>query len=425
MQSSDTTPSTQSNNIPAGEKSKTPSRQAIIFLMVTAFLSTMGFGIFSPVLPFIVQRYVSDQNNLATAVGWLASVYAICQFIAAPGLGILSDRYGRRPLLLLCLLGSAIGYGPFGLGGTIWVLFLGRIIDGLTGGNFSILFAYVADITEPEERGKYFGLFGGVAGVGIIIGPVIGGFASKLGYQAPIYIAAAITLANVIWGYFNLPESLSQEHRLANISLGELNPFKQLRNVFALPQLLWLLLVGFFYAFPFAALQSNSAVLVKDSLGWSPDSIGMVFLAVGTVDILVQGVLVSRLLPILGEIKLTLGGLICVIIGYLLISSIAFVPSAILLLAGIVLFAGGGGLIEPALRGLTSEAAGPREQGVVQGGSQSIQSLALILGPLWGALLYTQLGHASPYWSGAALAVLAILLVFLAIPSIRAHRSQK
>ncbi len=195
--------------------------------------------------------------------------------------------------------------------------------------------------------------------------------------------------------------------------------------MFALPQLRWLLLVGFFYAFPFAALQSNSAVLVKDSLGWSPDSIGMVFLAVGTVDILVQGVLVSRLLPILGEIKLTLGGLICVIIGYLLISSIAFVPSAILLLAGIVLFAGGGGLIEPALRGLTSEAAGPREQGVVQGGSQSIQSLALILGPLWGALLYTQLGHASPYWSGAALAVLAILLVFLAIPSIRAHRSQK
>ena len=155
MQSSDTTQSIQSNNIPAAEKSKKPSRQAIIFLMVTAFLSTMGIGIFSPVLPFIVQRYVSDQNNLATAVGWLASVYAICQFIAAPGLGILSDRYGRRPLLLLCLLGSAIGYGLFGLGGAIWVLFLGRIIDGLTGGNFSILFAYVADITEPQERGKY------------------------------------------------------------------------------------------------------------------------------------------------------------------------------------------------------------------------------------------------------------------------------
>ena len=112
-------------------------------------------------------------------------------------------------------------------------------------------------VTEPEERGKYFGLFGGAAGVGLIVGPVIGGFASKLGYQAPIYIAAAITLANVIWGYFNLPESLSQEHRLANISLGELNPFKQLRNVFALPQLRWLLLVGFFYVWKKGVLDWN------------------------------------------------------------------------------------------------------------------------------------------------------------------------
>src|SRR5204863_1707828 len=139
MSTPDTIPPTQS-----ADSARRPTPRIMLFLIVMALLNTIGVGIFLPVLAFIVQEYVRDQNNLATAVGWLASVYAICQFIAAPGLGRLSDRYGRRPLLLLCLLGSAIGYGLFGLGGTIWVLFLGRIIDGLTGGNFSILFAYVA-----------------------------------------------------------------------------------------------------------------------------------------------------------------------------------------------------------------------------------------------------------------------------------------
>src|SRR5690349_21531645 len=141
MSISDSTPPAQS----AGS-AKRPTPRILIFMMVMAFLNTMGVGIFLPVLAFIVQAYVRDQSNLAIVVGWLASVYAICQFIAAPGLGALSDRYGRRPILLICLLGSALGYALFGLGGALWVLFLGRVIDGMTGGNFSILSAYIADI---------------------------------------------------------------------------------------------------------------------------------------------------------------------------------------------------------------------------------------------------------------------------------------
>src|SRR3982751_5239065 len=162
----DTTPPAQ-----GAASAKRPTPRIMIFLMVTAFLNTMGVGIFLPVLVFIVQEYVRDQNNLAIAVGWLASVYAICQFIAAPGLGALSDRYGRRPILLICLLGSAIGYLLLGIGGALWVLILGRIIDGLTGGNFGVAFAYVADITSVDERGKYFGMIGAIAGVAVIIGP--------------------------------------------------------------------------------------------------------------------------------------------------------------------------------------------------------------------------------------------------------------
>lgn len=417
------TPDTATSPADRAASAKRPTPRIMLFLMIMAFLNTMGVGIFLPVLAFIVQEYVRDQNNLAIAVGWLASVYAICQFIAAPGLGALSDRFGRRPILLLCLLGSALGYALFGLGGALWVLFLGRIIDGVTGGNFSILSAYMADITAPEERGKYFGMFGAVAGAGFIIGPALGGFVSRFGNSVPAYLAAGITLASLLWGYFFLPESLPREHRATKLSLSDLNLVKQLGSAFAIPQLRWLLLATFLFSLPFAILQSNMSVLIIDSLGWKADSIGYLFLLVGVLDILMQGVLAGRLLPIFGEIKLTVAGLACEIIAYLLLGAIAIVPAPVFVFAGIIMFAIGTGFLEPASRGLISRAAGPRQQGVVQGGSQSIQSLAMVVGPLLGGVLYTQAGHAVPFWSGAACIGLAIIATLLAVPAIQAHRA--
>jgi DHA1 family tetracycline resistance protein-like MFS transporter len=321
--------------------------------------------------------------------------------------------------LLICLLGSAIGYLLFGLGGSLWVLFLGRIIDGLTGGNMSILFAYIGDISEPQERGKYFGLFGAASGIGFILGPAIGGSASLLSYQAPIYIATGLTIANILWGYFYLPESLGKEYRVAQTNLAELNPLKQLYNVFAIPQVRWLLVAVFLFCFPFAVYQALTAVLIKESLGWNAANIGLIFLVLGVMDILMQGILAGRLLPIFGEVKLTMGGLFCEMLAYILIGSIALIPSPVLLWIGIVCFGFGSGLLEPALFGLLSRAAGPQQQGAVQGGGQSLQALASILGPLWGGLLYAQLGHASPYWSAAIFVALAILVTFLALPSLR------
>src|SRR5258708_19335907 len=156
---------------PDAKGARTPGRKAVSFLVVPALLNTMGFGVLSPVLPFIVQKYISDQHTLATVVGWLVTAYALCQFIAAPGLGLLSDRYGRRPLLLICLLGSAVGYVLFGLGGALWVLFLGRIIDGLTGGNTNILFASMGDISTPAAPATHFGLFAPAPGLAFIVLP--------------------------------------------------------------------------------------------------------------------------------------------------------------------------------------------------------------------------------------------------------------
>jgi MFS transporter, DHA1 family, tetracycline resistance protein len=404
------------------EHSSAPARGAMMILIVTAFLNAMGIGLVMPILPFIVRRYISDPAALAPTIGWLASLYAICQFLAAPGLGALSDRYGRRPILLICLLGSAIGYLLFGFGGALWVLFLGRIIDGLTGGNFSILSAYIGDVTPPKERSRYFGIIGAVFGVGFIVGPAIGGFASRISYEAPLYIAAGVTIATMLISYFALPESLRKENRASRIRLLDLNLVKQLGQAFAMPQLRWLLMTAFCYALPFAVLQSNWAVLLIDSLGWAPDQISFLFLIVGGLDILMQGVLSGRLLKIFSETTVTIAGFVFAIMTYLLMGTVVFIPSAVLVYAGIVLFGVSSGLIEPALRGLISQAAGPREQGVVQGSSQSIQSLAMIVGPLVGAALYTGLGHASPYWLGAVIFGLGILMTLLAVPALQAVR---
>ena len=171
-------PTTHTEN--ADKMQSAPERKALIFLMVMALLNTMGMTIVGPVVPFMTLKHLGNPTDLALVVSWMASSYGICQMIAAPGLGLLSDRFGRKPILFICLLGSAIGYLLFGLGGSLWILFLGYAIDGLTGGNFSVLFGYVADITEPEERGKYFGMVGGASGVGFMVGPAIGGLLANV-----------------------------------------------------------------------------------------------------------------------------------------------------------------------------------------------------------------------------------------------------
>lgn len=400
-------------------------RTSLVLLLIIALLNTIGITIIVPIVPFLTLQYLAHPNNLSAIVGWLFAAYGICQLIAAPGLGVLSDRFGRRPILFICLLGSAVGYLIFGLGGALWLLFLGRIIDGLTGGNISVLFGYVADITEPKDRGKYFGMLGAAAGVGTLIGPAVGGLLATINYSVPFLAAAGLLLLTLVGGYFLLPESLEKEYRTTSITVSELNPLKQLVSVFRWANLRWLLLAWFFYAFPVGMLQATLTVLMKDSLGFNVTQAGLVFTVLGAVDILVQGVLVSWLLPMLGNIRLGLIALVLVGISYLVLGSIAFLATPILLLVGITLFAGSGSLVENALRGLISETVGRREQGRVSGATQSLQSLGWVVGPLIGGFMYTAWGHFQVYASASFIIVLAIVCVWIAIPHLQRYEAKE
>ncbi|MBX5455747.1 MAG: MFS transporter [Thermogemmatispora sp.] len=413
------------NKVPKLNQAKAPVRRTpLVLILVITLLNTMGIAIMVPLVPFLVARNAVPGHNLAVVVGWLTATYGICQLLAAPGLGVLSDRFGRRPVLFLCLLGSVAGYLMLGLGHTLWLFFLGRIIDGLTGGNISILFGYVADLTEPEERGKYFGLLGSAAGIGSLLGPALAGLLATLNERAPFFAAAGLLLLALIWGYFVLPESLERRYRLSSFSIYELNPLKQLISALSWEDLRWLLLAWFLYAFPVGILQGTFTVLLKDSLNFTVTQVSLVLTVLGAVDILVQGLLIGWLLRKLGNIRLGLLALALVGASYLMLGSLTWLAMPGLALLGITLFASAGSCVENALRGLTSQAAGRQDQGRLSGAMQALQSLGWVAGPLVGGYLYTVWGHWQAYAFAALTTLLAIACVRLALPLLRGRVSQ-
>lgn len=384
------------------------------------FLNFLGFSIIIPILPFLVQKFVPDNNSLAIYTSILFSVYALCQFLSAPALGAMSDLWGRRPILLASLFGSIIGYLFLALGGSFWILLVGRIIDGLTGGNISTVFAYVADITEPKERSKYYGMIGAAGGFGFMIGPAIGGVLGAVHLTLPLYLAAGITLVNMIWGYFVLPESLKKEHRLEKFELSHLNPFGHLFELFRIDILKKLFITSFIFFFAFNSIYGITSIYTKDIFFWNPTKIGILLFTVGVVDIISQGFLVRKLIPILGEIKLSVIGLVLIIVGIAIASITAFYPSVLLFYTGFIILNFGDGLLEPSISGLTANSVGPTMQGRVQGGSQGIQSISRILGPIMAACFFG-IWKGLPYASAILLFTASLIFLISAIPTIHSH----
>ncbi|WP_314062870.1 MFS transporter [uncultured Vagococcus sp.] len=387
-------------------------KHALIFGLISVFLCGIGFSIIMPVVPFLVAPYISNPANQAIVVTLLTSVYAVCVFFVAPGLGALSDRYGRRPVLLLCLLGSAIGYFIFGLGGALWVLFLGRIIEGITGGSISTIFAYFADIIPREERTKYFGWMSAVVGIGSAIGPTLGGLLAHFGYSVPLFFGAIITLLNVLYGYFFMPESLAKVNRLKEIPLFRLNPLTQLLHILSMKNLKWLLISAFLMWIPNSSLQAVFSQFTIDTFNWKPAVIGLMFSIMGVQDILSQGFVMPRLLVKMTDKQIAMLGMLSEIMGYVLIAASALVSYYPFLIVGMFIFGFGDSIFGPSFNGMLSKSIDASEQGRVQGGSQSIQALARMIGPIVGGQLYVSLGHSAPAVMGVVLIGGGVLVLF-------------
>jgi MFS family permease len=374
----------------------------LAFLFVTVFVDMIGYGIVLPLLPFYVQRYETG----AVLVGLLGSLYAAMQFVGGPFLGGLSDRLGRRPVLLLCLLGTSLAYLLLGLAGTLLPVILAVALAGGGAGTLATAQAYIADSTSPGDRARGLGLIGAAFGLGLITGPVLGGLLSLYSLGAPAFAASVLALGNAAFGFFVLPESLPPGHRTPTPIL-RLNPVSQLGGVLRMGGIRALLLVVFLLNLSFAGLLTNFPLFSNARFGWDATGNAFFFAFVGVCAVLTQGVLLGRLQPRFGEERLLLGGLSLMALD---LSLMALVPFGWTLYPVVGTLAVGTGLAIPSLAALISRRVSGRVQGRVMGGQQAVLSLTLIFGPLISGLAFDRLGVPAPYWIGSLLAALALLV---------------
>lgn len=389
----------------------TMNKHALVFGFTSVFLIGLGLTIVNPVIPFMVEQYTTNTQQQATAVTLLSAIYAFSMFLAAPMLGTLSDRFGRKIVLISSLFGSAIGYFLFGLGGALWILFLGRIIEGLTGGEISAILAYFADLTPIESRTKYFGWISATVGIGTAAGPLIGGFLAQYGPAIPLYVASFLSLSNAVYGYFFMPESLTKRERTRNLSLQQINPFKQLQLVFTFRSVKWLLITGFLIWLPNGSFQAIFAQFSIDTFHLSPMIIGFTFSLIGMMDIFAQLLIMPILLKFWRENQIITMGITSEMIGYSVIIFSAFYSSIPCFILGMVFFGLGDAIFSPSYNGLISTYASKEDQGKIQGASQSIQALARVIGPMIGGQLYANFHHTIPFIIGFILLGSATFIV--------------
>lgn len=353
---------------------------AIIF--ITIFIDLIGFGMVIPILPFYAETF----NATPFEIGMLFSIYSWMQFFFAPILGRLSDKYGRRPVLFISLLGSAIGYLVIGIAGTLPVVFLGRMIGGLTGGNISTAQAYIADVTSKENRARGMGLFGAAFGLGFILGPAIAGILSKYGVHVPFFFAAALSFANSIALYFILPESVTDEIR-ASLSVRK-NRFLELvesfrERAFGLINLVYFLLIT-----AFSIMTAAFPLFSAHRFGYTAEQNGYLFFFVGIISMVSQGVLFGILVKKFGESRLIAFGCLSMVVSLFAFPFISpeYGGLAMLLIITTIL-SFGNAMASPSLTSLASKVSAENEQGKALGILQSGASLARAIGPTISGIL--------------------------------------
>ncbi|HVZ25781.1 MAG TPA: TCR/Tet family MFS transporter [Sediminibacterium sp.] len=400
-------------------------KAAMGFIFITLLIDVTGFGIIIPVMPKLIEQLlgVSDVSLASRYGGWLTFAFAFMQFLCAPILGNLSDKYGRRPVLLFSLFGFGIDYIFLSFAPTIGWLFVGRVIAGITGASFTTASAYIADISSAENRAKNFGLIGAAFGLGFIVGPLIGGLLGELGARVPFMVAAGLTLANWLYGYFVLPESLDQSHR-RSFEWRRANPIGSLVQLGKYPAVAGLVLSLVFVYLAAHAVQSNWSYFNIEKFNWSPHMIGISLGVVGLLVGAVQGGLVRFVNPKIGNEKSVYVGLGLYALGLFLF---AFATQSWMMFVFLIPYCLGG-IAGPALQSIISGHVPPNEQGELQGALTSLMSATSIVGPPMMTSLFAYFtGKQAPfYFPGVSFFLGAILMLLSAIWAYYAlHREKK
>jgi MFS transporter, DHA1 family, tetracycline resistance protein len=399
-------------------------KAAIGFIFITLLIDITGLGLIIPVMPKLIEEllHTSDVSKASQYAGWLTFAYAITQFVFAPVLGNLSDKYGRRPVLLFSLLGFGIDYLFLSFAPTIGWLFVGRVIAGVTGASFTTASAYIADISTNENRAQNFGMIGAAFGLGFILGPLIGGLLGELGPRVPFFVAAGLALLNAAYGYFVLPESLDKEHRRV-FEWRRANPIGSLLQLRKYPAVSGLIISMILIYIAGHSVQSNWSFFNIERFNWSPKMIGISLGIVGLLVGGVQGGLVRVVNPKIGNEKSIYLGLGLYALGLLLF---AFATEGWMMFVFLIPYCLGG-IAGPALQSIISGHVPPNEQGELQGALTSLMSATSIIGPpvMTNLFAYFTKKEAPVYFPGAAFFLGALLMIVSTYYAYRALHSEK
>jgi DHA1 family tetracycline resistance protein-like MFS transporter len=419
MRNKDETPSEITKS---AEQIATPSRAAFAFIFITVLLDMLALGIIIPVMPMLVSGFLGgDTARSAEVIGLFGTVWALMQFLFSPVLGALSDRFGRRPVILVSCLGLGLDYVLMALAPSLTWLFVGRLISGITSASFSTGFAYVADVTPPDQRAARFGIIGVAFGAGFVLGPAIGGLAGSVDPRLPFWIAAFLGLANALYGWLILPESLPLSSRMP-FSWRRANPLGALKLLRSHRELFGLASVNFLGMLAHAVLPIVSVLYLFHRYGWDERAVGLVLAGVGVCSMVVQGALIGPVIKKFGERASLIVGQLFGVAGFFIYGAAS---TGALFLAGIP-FMALWGLASPASLALMSRHVGPDEQGQLQGANASIQGISSLLGPGLFSLTFAyairpELGFQLP---GAPFLLAALLLLIAAVIACRVTRGE-
>jgi DHA1 family tetracycline resistance protein-like MFS transporter len=361
------------------------------FILVCVFIDMLGIGLIIPVLPMLIGEFAGGKDLQAQWYGALVTLFGLMQFIFMPVLGALSDRIGRRPVLLISIIGVGLNFLVTGLAVNVWMLVLGRIIGGSCSASISVATAYAADVSTGENRARSFGMVGAAFGLGFICGPMLGGLLGGVSLRLPFYVGAALCAANALYGYFLVPESLAPDKRKP-FALARANPFAALSALAGRADIRGLIAVFVLATLGQIMLQTTWVLYTYFRFGWGPRDNGIALFCVGVSAAVVQAGLLGWLIKRMGEVRLSLLGLGSGAIVYLLygLATQGWMMYA-LILCNLLSFAAG-----PALQGIVSKATDPREQGALMGSLQAISSFAMVVVPGFGAWILSMVSHLPP-----------------------------